>query len=167
MKIIAKQVPPEWQTWPFESIGISEAWPGIIMHGNRDYNSHTTPEFDAIYDRFDGEKRILRALHLMTGKRYEKCTIRGFCQGEWQDVYFPLADYNRNDIDILEIEYFNLGSEWNITTEEDPDGYYKYCYKYGADAIRAEIASAEGTTPENVVLLEFDGWSRAPKYREV
>lgn len=165
--IIAKQVPPEYQGWPFDHIDIQEAYPGIILHGNRDYNNHTTPVFDSIIDRFDGEKRILRALHLMTGKRYEKRTIRGCCQGDWQEVYYPVADYTRESLDTLETGYFNLGTEWNITTEEDPDGYYMYCYEYGADAIRAEIASAEETTPENVTLLEFDGWSRTPKYKEV
>lgn len=165
MKIYAKQVPPEYQESPFQYIDWMNMWPGIIIHGNRYYNSHTTPEFDAIIDRFDGEKRILRALHLVTGKRYEKRTIRGSCQGDWQEVYYPVADYTREALDILETEYFNTGTEWII----DPDGenYSMYCHSWDNAGIRQEIANEAGTTPENVILQVFTGWKRTPEYAEV
>ena len=161
MKIYAKQVPPEYQDSYFEP----ECWPGIIFHGNRWLNSHTTPEFDAIYDRFDGEKRILRALHLVTGKRYEKRTIRGSCQSDWQDIYYPADDYTRDMLYILETEYFNTGSEWIV----DPDGenVSVYAHSWNNDGIRAELADAIGTTPENITLLAFSGWSRSAEYAEV
>lgn len=168
MKIIAEQVPPEWQEAPINFANWFDMWPGVIVHGNRHYNSHTTPEFDAIIDRFDGEKRILRALHLVTGKRYEKRTIHGCCQGDWQEVYYPVADYSPEALYTLEIEYFNLGSEWQIKTEEeDPDGYSLYCYTTGPDCIREEIANATGEKPENITLRIFDGWKQIPVYAEV
>jgi hypothetical protein len=162
MKIIAKQVPPEYQESPFQLYGWMDMWPGVIIHGNRWYNSHTTPEFDAIYNRFDGEKRILRALHLVTGKRYEKHTIQGTCQSDWQEVYFPVADYTPELLRMLEVEYFNLGSEWIIN-----DDWSMYCYSWNNDGIRKEIADAAGTTPENVILQAFTGWKRTPEYAEV
>lgn len=167
MKIYAKQVPPEYQGWPFDHITIEEMYPGVILHGNRDYNSHTTPEFDAIIERFDGEKRILRALHLVTGKRYEKRTIRGYCQGDWQEVYFPIDDYSPEAIRELEIEYFNLGTEWVITSADDPDGFSVYCYGTSHDEIKKEIADAAGVNPENITMYEFTGWSRSAEYMEV
>lgn len=165
MKIYAKQVPPEWQTYPFDYIDIQDAFPGIILHGNRWYNSHTTPEFDAIIDRFDGEKRILRALHLVTGKRYEKRTIRGSCQGDWQYVYYPVADYTREALDILETEYFNTGTEWII--DPDGDNVSVYAHGWNNDQIRAELAAAVGVKPEDIILQAFTGWKRTPEYTEV
>lgn len=163
MKIIAKQVPPEYQDSNFDP----ECWPGVIFHGNRDYHSRTTPIFESIIERFYTEKHILRALYFMTGKKYERHTIRGCCQRDWQDIYYPAADYSRDSLEYLEIEYFNLGTEWVITSAEDPDGYGLYCYATDTDAIRAEIADATGENPENVILQTFTGWKRLPEYTEV
>ena len=174
MKIYAKQVPPEFQSWPFDFIDIQEAFPGIILHGNRHYNSHTTPEFDAIWDRFDGEKRILRALHLVTGERYERRTIRGSCQGDWQNVYYPVSRYTDADLDILETEYFNTGTEWIIHdgdgAPENPDeidGFSCYCHGWSDEQIKTEISEIYGQPGAEVVLYEFTGWSRSAQYTEV
>lgn len=161
MKIYAKQVPPEYQESFFEP----ECWPGIIFHGNRWFNSHTTPEFDAIYDRFDGEKRILRALHLVTGKRYTVRTIHGTCQGDWQTIYYPVEDYTRGALDILEADYFNTVTEWIVNVDGCNVGVCTY--SWNNDGIRAEIADAVGVAAENVILQVFDGWTKTAKHREV
>ena len=173
MKIYARQVPPEFQAWPFDYIDIQDAFPGVIFHGNRFYNSHTTPEFDAIYNRFDDEKSILRALHLVTGRRYEKRTIRGSCQGDWQNIYYPVADYTREALDILETEYFNTGTEWIIhdgdsipENPDDIDGFSIYCHGWSDEQIRTEIADAYGTQGAEVIRYKFTGWSRSAQYEE-
>lgn len=165
MKIHAKQVPPEYQESPAFLSCWSDMWPGVIIHGNRDFNSYTTPEFDAIINRFDGEKRILRALHLVTGKRYERRTIRGYCQGDWQTIYYPISDYSRDALDALEIEYFNLGTEWTISDGDDE--YNAYCYKSGTEEIRKEIADIAEVNPADVILHQFAGWIRTANYEEV
>jgi hypothetical protein len=161
MKIYAKQVPPEYQDSNFEP----ECWPGIIFHGNRQFISHTTPEFDAIYDRFDGEKRILRALHLVTGERYDVRTIRGCCQSDWQTIYYPVEEYTRDALDILEADYFNTGTEWIVDVDGCDVGVYTY--SWNNDGTREEIADAVGVDPADVVLLEFTGWNRTAAYTEV
>lgn len=161
MTIIAKQVPPEYQESRFNS----EEWPGIIFHGNRHFHSHTTPEFDAIVNRFDGEKRILRALHLLTGKRYNVYTLRGCCQGDWQTVYYPVEEYTREALNVLEIEYFNLGTEWAVNV--DGCDVYVYAYSDTPEKIREEIAAAVGAKMEEIQLHTFTGWKRTPEYEEV
>ena len=51
MKIYAKQVSPEYQESP---LLIEGCFPdNIILTGNRDYNSHTTPEYDQINSHFE------------------------------------------------------------------------------------------------------------------
>ena len=160
MKIYAKQVPPEYQ----ESFFDPECWPGIIFHGNRSYKSHTTPEFDAIYDRFDGD-RILRALHLVTGKRYDVQTIRGCCQGDWQEIYYPVDEYTMEALEALETEYFNTGTEWIV--DPDGDSVSVYAYSWNNDGIRAELAAAVGVKPEDIILLTFSGWKKTAEYMEV
>lgn len=157
-KIYAKQVPPEFQDSYFDI----ECWPGVIIHGNRWFNDYTTPEFDAIYNRFDGEKRILRALHIVTGKKYDVVTIHGSAQSEWNNVYYPVDDYTRDAMYNLETEYFNTGAEWIIN-----DDFSIYTYSWNTDGIRAEIASAAGVDLDNVILYTFSGWKRTPEYAEV
>ena len=52
MKIYAKQISPEYQESPL-FLG-DEFWPeGIILDGNRDYQSRTIPAYDDIKRYFD------------------------------------------------------------------------------------------------------------------
>lgn len=232
MKIYAKQVRPEYQESPFYLWGAADAYPGVMFDGNRHYNSHTTPEYDAIitgldeltntldyngnflygrwyeniteavrdlmpaplhkprystrnikewrliahewYETKDQNALICRALQLVTGKEYEYITIRGTCQGDWQEILFPVEEYDRDALAILEADYFNTGTEWIIHDEnsepegpEDISGYSLYCYGWNVDQIRQEIADAAGAAPEAVTMYEYAGVYTIPKYNKV
>lgn len=167
MKIYAKQIPPEYQESPFFYVGWETMYPEIYIHGNRQYKSYTDDVFNAIAERFE-ESKICRALSRVTGKRYKSRTIRGTCQGDWQNVYFP--DYYTDIIiKTLEIEYFNTGSEWMIWTDDETEeeAYSLYCYEWSDDEIKAEIAANTGGTPENVTLYKFAGYTKTAFYTEV
>ena len=75
MKIYAKQVSPEYQESP---LFIDGCFPdNIILTGNRDYNSHTTPEFDQIKDHFEdmaGTWENDRFFFQRNGAGYDKIT---------------------------------------------------------------------------------------------
>lgn len=75
MKIYAKQVNPEYQESP---LFIEGCFPdNIILTGNRDYNSHTTPEFDQIEDHFEdmaGTRENDRFFFQWNGAGYDKIT---------------------------------------------------------------------------------------------
>ena len=166
-KVYAVQIAPEFQDSPLNIGDFPEQWPGIYLTGNRNFHGYATDEFRRIYDRFDGP-RLLRASQLITGKRYECLCLRGCCQSEWIDCYYPTDEYTREELHILETEYFNMGTEWIIhdgnTAPHGPDeidGYSLYCY----DDPRREIALCTDTTPENVILWAFDGWTQIPRYR--
>jgi hypothetical protein len=107
---------------------------------------------------------LCKVLELITGKAWDNSTIKGCCQGDWQEIIFP-AEYGREWLDNFETEYFNTGSEWNV----DPDGenVTVYAHSWNNDGIRAEIAAAMGVNPNDVILYVFDGWSRSAKYTEV
>lgn len=220
-KIIAKQVPPEYQESPL-FLGNEFLPDNIILDGNRSYNSHTTPLYDRIMQSYDDAAReiesldtrdgyasyntatevindffpaleyrekayntrdihairealrmygtssyyngryITAMLDAITGGDWKNGTICGACQGDWQHVIYNSNDWSRADLDILETEYFNTGSEWIIN-----DDYSVYTHAWSNDGTRAEIASAAGVDPADVVLLEFTGWSRTPDYMEV
>lgn len=114
---------------------------------------------------------ILPALELMTGHEWESATIRGCCQGDWQDVLYRTDLWSRESLDCFEAEYFNTGTEWMIHDEdtepesaEDITGYSMYCYGWSPDTIRREIANVAGCSPEDVVLYEYVGSYSVPKY---
>lgn len=232
MTIYAKQIRPEYQESPFFLDGPAELYPGVIFKGNRYFNNHTTPEYDAIFNGLDDltntldndgkfiyggwyenfteavmdlmpppmhkmkystrdihawrmlvhewyntndQNEILgRALQLVTGKKYDCKTIRGCCQSDWQEIIYPVDEYDRAALDILEADYFNTGTEWIVhdessapETPEDISGYNIYCYGWNTDQIREEIAAAAGADPEAVILYEYAGSISIPKYNKV
>lgn len=120
----------------------------------------------------DEERDIIcEALTLMTGKQYDYHCIRGCCQGDWQYIYYPIDDYNDKMLDIIEKDYFNEGSEWIIHDEdeepespEDINGTGMYCFEWGEDDIKQEIANAFNCSRDEVVLYKFTGYSRVPNY---
>lgn len=111
---------------------------------------------------------LCRVLELVTGTEYAAGTLRGCCQGDWQEIIYP-AEYGREWLAAFETEYFNTGTEWRINegAPDSDDNYYFYAHGWNDNLIRAEIADAAGTTPENITLYRFDGWSRTPNYKEV
>lgn len=117
---------------------------------------------------------ILRAMRLVTGKKWDAKTIRGNRQGEWQHVYYSVDEWNNTDIEHFEMEYFNTGTEWIVhdletipATVDDITGYSTYCYGWDIEEIRKEIAERAGGKPEDVVMYAFGGYAQAATYKEV
>lgn len=240
MKIYARQIAPEYQESPL--LLDKEFWSeGIILDGNRHYNSHTIPAYDQIVRYFDemagewendgcyytyedgkpimhkrkrectiaeylreygfrredgkiwttkqrhewrlliegdqaadSDEVILAALRLITGHKWDTTTIRGCCQGDWQNVYFDAEKWSHEELDYFETEYFNTGSEWIIHNGErkpknpgDIEGYSIYCHGWNEDQIKQEIAEAEGGKAKEVVLFVFKGYANIPIYEAV
>ena len=102
---------------------------------------------------------ICKVLSIVTRQDYDYTSIRGYCQGDWNEVFYPVDEYSNDDIRTFEAYYFNTGSEWIIhdgndipESAEDIDGYSMYCVTYDA---QKEIAESEGVNPEDVVLYEY------------
>ena len=102
---------------------------------------------------------------VVLGKRYEKRTIRGCCQRDWNYVFYPADEWSREELDNFETEYFNTGTEWMVQDDcedepEDPEdicGHTVYCHAWNDEGIRQEIADAAGCKPEDVVLYHVTG----------
>lgn len=117
---------------------------------------------------------ILEMLEAITGEAWKTTTIRGCCQSDWQDVYYPVNAWSAEAIAHFETEYFNTGSEWMVhdgdtepETPEDIDGFGCYCYKWRTEDIKKEIADAAGYPDAEVILYEHAGYIHTPVYREV
>lgn len=111
-----------------------------------------------------GDDAILSSvLNIVTGKKYQRSTIRGCGQSEWQNVLYPVDMYSDDDIDNLEKDYFNTGSEWIIHDEEnipesaeDISGYSVYCYSWDLDGIADEIMNAAGADDSYDIVMYSD-----------
>lgn len=145
----------------------------LQAENGREYSRADRLKWRALLLAFDAEAITLddaltAALELMSGKEYKFSQICGCCQGDWNNIIYP-AEYGREWLNNFEVEYFNTGAEWRIA-EGDPDGddgYYFYSHAWSDDGIRAEIATAAGVDPSDVVLYAFDTWSQTGVYREV
>lgn len=117
---------------------------------------------------------LIGILNIFTGQTWIEKTIRGCCQGEWQTVFYPEEQYSEQAINNLEIEYFNLGSDWIIhdrdnTPEkpEDVDGFYCYTHGWNTEMNQNELAEALGCKPEEIVLWEYDHDMIVPVYKKI
>lgn len=121
------------------------------------------------------EDSILCAvLSVVTGQEWSCKIIRGCCQSDWNYIYYPVANWSREDLSTFETEYFNTGTEWIVhdgdslpESPEDINGYSIYCHSWNKDSIAKEIADSAGGRPEDVKLWAFDGYRQSPKYKEV
>lgn len=130
----------------------------------------------ALLDDWNGERgrTLCRALELITGRAWDSCTLRGNCQGDWQDCVFRVDLWNGAALERLESEYFNTGTEWIVhggddvpDGPDDIDGFSVYCIAWNDDGIKKEIAEAYGGAPVDVVLYKFNGYRRIAEYTEV
>lgn len=120
------------------------------------------------------ENNILcKVLSVVTGRKWDWRIIRGCCQSDWNEIFYPVDDWSREALAAFEVEYFNTGSEWIVHEgefdpeqhdPEDIEGYSIYCTSY---KVQEEIAAYEGVKPEEVKLFEFSGFSRVPVYKAV
>ena len=108
-----------------------------------------------------------KVFSIITGRRYEYRCIRGFCQSDWNYIFFPEDTWSDEDIDHFEMEYFNLGDEWLVTDEDDPDCPVSYyTHEWTDKDKKAELAEMIGCRPQDLSMFEFIGYTRTPEYRE-
>lgn len=231
IKVIARQIPPEYQESPFEYCDKSYYY-GIIIRGNRDFVEFYGEETDdfvtveetledgyacdflisvengddevtyknareVIEDYFprkdekpyndseiktlsdavlnfadtctqdDEDEIIFEILRLWRGQEWEKRTICGSAQSEWNTIYYKKSEWSKESLERIEAEYFNTGDEWLVRfsdQEEDDCEYSQYTTAWNDDGIKKEIADDAGVLPEEVQLEKFSGWARSATY---
>lgn len=156
---LANLVPPEGRP-EYTREERRDAWPNLL----KQYENCNHRYINSIY---------CTALHLITGRAWDWCTLRGTCQGDWQYCIYPADEWNGASLERLEAEYFNTGTEWIVhegqvapDSPEDVDGYSVYCTGWNDNQIRQEIADAAGGSPEAVTLYKFRDFRRIAEWEE-
>lgn len=128
----------------------------------------------------DDEGMVCRMLDLALGGDWQSKEIHGCCQGDWALVYYDSKVYDKDSIEYLEIEYFNLGEEWicsldamtDAEAEEaeaedvyNMDNVCTYVYGWREEDKRKELAEVIGCDVEEVVMFEYAGEVSCSTYR--
>ena len=116
----------------------------------------------------DSEGDYLEALELITGKKWRQVCIKGCCQNEWQYLYVS-EEITQEDIDYIEMCYFNNGSEWRIfeSKKDMNNGDCAYSVYVDSYNVKENLAKRIGCKEEQLVIYEFDSWERTANYKQI
>lgn len=192
MKIKAYQVAPEYQEAPALEDMVDDS---IIITGNDRLNGWETDSYKTVYAAiFEGvnpceegeenfgkwerlikdsteqaisdDKAICKGLELLTGEKWTYKELHGTSQSDWNGCYYVVNVWTREQLNAVEMEYFNTGMEWIIKDEGGEEWGNTYTHFLTDEKNRAEIAAIFGVEPEDVKIYLFDGWTRTANYKE-
>ena len=173
MKTILRKVPDEDMYYRFED-EVEIDTDKIIIYGNHNFREFGDSVLLSIvsgdyYDDDTGsEYDIFEELEKYTGKKWKQTTIKGYSQGDWQDVYYVEDEVSKEYIEEIENFYMNKISEFRVIEDDDPDFYY---IVYVPDDVvwkgKEAICMYLDLQPETTIILKDDGYEKVYKYTEI
>ena len=170
-----KKVPDEWMYFdPDESEYFPELEEQtVVITGNKYFSDKGDKTLiDAIkgdyYDEdvaYDYEP--LKELRKLTGKRWEKTTIRGYSQGDWQNLYFSVDDVKPEALERIKNAYFGLVSEFEVFEMGEEFPYRAYIPHDIVWKGKKAICEYVGFKPEETRILIDDGYVKTYNYKEL
>ena len=180
-KTILKKVPDEDVWYRFEDeVDLNYDSNNIVICGNRDFQEfgdktlidiikgdYYDDDLDEKGETIGYDYDVYEELKKVTGKDWEQTTIRGYCQSDWQEVWYVKDEVSQ--VRLKEIEDFYMGkiSELHVTEGDDEDSYVCYVpddvFWKGKQAICDYI----GIDNKDVTVLEPDGYTKVYNYKEV
>ena len=172
MKTILRKVPDEDMYYRFEDeveIGTEK----IIIYGNHNFREFGDFVLLAIvqgvyYDDDTGYKyNILEQLEKYTGKKWKQTTIKGYSQGDWQDVYYVEDEVSKEYIEEIENFYMGKITEFRVIEDDDQDYYIVYVPDDVVWKGKEAICMYLDLQPETTIILKDDGYEKVYKYVEI
>ena len=128
------------------------------------YSTREIHQLVKLIMEYDGDDNdVCAVLSIVTGRPWESGQITGCVQGDWQNVIYPEDVYSRKDLEYLETDYFNTGSEWMIHDEDsipdeeaegdDISGFCTYVYSWRDEDIAKELLSAACADENDSVIM--------------
>lgn len=121
----------------------------------------------ALKNAIDCDDLMVDLLTICEKRRWIHKTICGYCQRDWNDIFYPAELYDDDFIDFVSSIYFGTGSEYMIyecdenddkTDPLDCDGYCDYFSDTIArndDLLKERIAEDERIKPEDVTIYHI------------
>ena len=173
MKNILRKVPVEDMYYRFED-EVEIDTDKIIIYGNHNFREFGDSVLLSIvsgdyYDDDTGyEYDIFEELEKYTGKKWKQTTIKGYSQGDWQDVYYVEDEVSKEYIEEIQNFYMGKITEFSVIEDDDPDSCYVV---YVPDDIvwkgKDTICRYLDLQPETTLILKDDGYEKVYKYVEI
>lgn len=110
----------------------------------------------------DEEEAICQFLTTITGKLYRHKGLRGCCQGDYVEAYYPVENGITKYLDYVEAWYFGTGTEVEIHEDEkepecaeDVTGYTFYTASWKTEDLITEIKQQCGYKAEDDVDVKL------------
>ena len=172
MKTILRKVPDEDMYYRFED-EVEIDTEKIIIYGNHNFREFGDFVLLAIvqgvyYDDDTGYKyNILEQLEKYTGKKWKQTTIKGYSQGDWQDVYYVEDEVSKEYIEEIENFYMGKITEFRVIEDDDQDYYIVYVPDDVVWKGKEAICMYLDLQPETTIILKDDGYEKVYKYTEI
>ena len=127
-----------------------------VIHRLKALFTTLAEEYSAYREYYQADE-IAEIMSLLSGEKYACTNLNGYSQGDTVKCIYKEAEWSKEALKILETEYWNGGSEYAVTDEDnDPDfTVHMYFTQWNDEEIRKEIAAEYGTTPENVTMESY------------
>ena len=169
-RFIVKKIPDEQVYYNFDDcVEIDDE--RIIIYGNPNFTSFGKSILLSIVngDYYDYEAEYdyetLEMLEKVTGKKWNKTTIKGYSQGDWQDVYYVEGEVSKEYIE--EIEDFYMGKVTGFTVSEDNDDYNEFVPNDVVWEGKEAICRYLGLPLESTTIYEDVGYEKVYKYKAI
>ena len=169
-----KQLVDEYDTYLYDSYykGSIKAFLSDMLP-KKENGKHLSPKEIAFLKKgldavtYANEEIICDCLFIITGKLYRHKGLRGYCQGDYVDAYYPVEDGITQYLDYVEAVYFGTGTEIMVHEEEDEpktaeevSGWTFYTANWKTEDIKAEVKEQCGYRRDDnnveVILWLYD-----------
>ena len=116
-------------------------------------------------DEVGYDYETLEELKKVTGKDWEKTTLRGYSQSDWQTLYYVDEEVDKEEIEMIENFYMGKVSEFEV--EEDGDTYHEFVPDDVVWEGKKSICDYLGLSVDNTKIYEDDGYKKVYKYKEI
>ena len=167
---ILKKIPDEDMFIDFdEYLDLDET--KLIICGNRHFRNIGDKKLISIvegnyYDEeAEYEYETLEELKKVTGKVWDTHTMRGYCQGDWNILYYVVDEVDEDEIELIENFYMGKVTEFEI--DDDGECYHDYCPDDVVWKGKKSICEYFGIKEEETTIYEDDGYEKVYRYKEV
>ena len=180
METILKKTPNEEVYYSFED-QVELDLENIIICGNRDFCSYgdeylidiiNNDYYDETLDDdgntigydYDTEEMLNR----YTGKKWKVRTMKGYSQGDWQEIYYT-EEVSDSYLEEIENFYFGKVDEFTVVEDigDDEDHYLVYVPHDVVWKGKKSICEYLGLDETTTKVFEDDGYVKVYNYKEI
>lgn len=161
-KVVFEEMEPDdWAgRWIFDDWDME--YKNAFIWGNSDFKYFGIDEtIQNIIDDSCNNDEILENLKKETGQNYKIAVLRGYSQGDWQNLFYIENTMTAETIKEIESFYFGLYREYFDTNES-----VSYIVCDYEDDTKAALAEQAGLNKDDIIIKQIIGYTKTPVFEE-